>query len=74
VPAVAGNFTVDLGAAAPAGATTVEVFGVLGQPLYRQEFGPQHTRLAVPAGLPAGSYLVRVRRAEGVFTQKVSVF
>jgi arabinan endo-1,5-alpha-L-arabinosidase len=74
VPAPGGSFTVDLGPAAPGSATTVEVFGVLGQPVYRQQFGPQHTRLTVPASLPAGSYLVRVRRAEGVFTQKVSVF
>lgn len=73
VPAAAGNFTVDLGAAAPSGLTTVDVCSLLGQTVYSQQFGPQQTRLAVPAGLPAGSYLVRVRRDQGVFTQKLTV-
>jgi arabinan endo-1,5-alpha-L-arabinosidase len=74
VPALAGNFTVELGTAAPRGTTTVEVFSLLGQTVYSQQFGPQQTKLGVAAGLSAGSYLVRVRREGGIFTQKVSVF
>ncbi len=74
VPALAGNFTVELGSAAPAGTMTVEVFSLLGQTVYQQQFNPQQTRLEVAAGLSAGSYLVRVRREGGIFTQKVSVF
>ncbi|GAA4499252.1 hypothetical protein GCM10023172_17680 [Hymenobacter ginsengisoli] len=73
VPAAAGNFTIalDQGAGGP---TVVEVFNLLGQAVYRHEFGPQQSRLAVAAGLPAGSYLVRVRREAALFTQKVSVY
>ncbi|QKG56499.1 family 43 glycosylhydrolase [Hymenobacter sp. BRD128] len=74
VPALAGNFTVELSSATASGTTTVEVLTLLGQTVYRQEFGPQQTRLAVAAGLSAGSYLVQVRREGGIFTQKVSVF
>ncbi|MDO7886862.1 family 43 glycosylhydrolase [Hymenobacter cheonanensis] len=74
VPATAGNFTVELGSLGASSSTTVEVFNLLGQPVYRREFGPQQTRLAVAAGLSAGSYLVRVRREGGIFTQKVPVF
>lgn len=66
--------TVELGSGAASGATTVEVFTLLGQAVYRQQFGPQQTRLAVAAGLGAGSYVVQVRREGGIFTQKVSVF
>jgi arabinan endo-1,5-alpha-L-arabinosidase len=74
VPALAGNFTVELGSAAPGGTTTVDVLSLLGQTVYSQQFGPQQTKLSVAAGLRAGSYLVRVRREGGIFTQKVSVF
>jgi arabinan endo-1,5-alpha-L-arabinosidase len=74
VPAAAGNFTVELGSLAGGGSTTVEVLSLLGQTVYRQQFGAQQTQLAVAAGLPVGSYVVRVRREGGIFTQKVSVF
>ena len=74
VPASAGNFTVELGSQPTASATEVEVLNLLGQPVYRRQFGPQQTKLAVEAGLAAGSYLVQVRREGGIFTQKVSVF
>ena len=73
VPAVAGSFTVELGSQPAAGATTVEVYNLQGQSVYRQQFELQQTRLAVEAGLGAGTYLVQVRRAAGVLTQKVSV-
>jgi arabinan endo-1,5-alpha-L-arabinosidase len=74
VPAAAGNFTVELSSLAGGGSTTVEVLSLLGQTVYRQQFGAQQTQLAVAAGLPVGSYVVRVRREGGIFTQKVSVF
>ncbi len=73
VPAPAGSFTVELGTSIGVGATTVEVFTLLGQPVYRQQFGGQQTKLAVTASLPAGSYLVQIRREGGIFTQKVHV-
>jgi arabinan endo-1,5-alpha-L-arabinosidase len=74
VPATAGNFTVELGSLAISSTTTVEVYNLLGQPVYQQQFGPQQTKLTVAAGLQVGSYLVQVRREGGIFTQKVSVF
>jgi len=72
VPALAGGFTVEVGAPGSAG-TVVEVLTLLGQLVHQQQFGPQQTRLAVGAKLAAGTYLVRVRQAAGVLTQKVSV-
>ncbi len=74
VPAPAGHFTVELSRQSGAGATEVEVFNLLGQSVYRQQFGAQQTRLTVEATLKTGSYLVQVRREGGIFTQKVSVF
>ncbi|MGI4762349.1 MAG: family 43 glycosylhydrolase [Janthinobacterium lividum] len=74
VPALAGNFTVELGAAPAGETTTVEVLNLLGQTVYRQQFGSQQTKLAVATGLSTGSYLVQVRREGGIFTQKVTVF
>jgi len=73
VPAQAGSFTVELGSPG-AGTTTVTVLNLLGQPVYQRQFGAAQTRLAVAAGLSAGSYLVQVRREGGIFTQKVPVF
>ncbi len=73
VPATAGSFTVELGSTPAAGATTIEVFNLQGQSLYRRQFGTQQTTLAVEAKLGAGIYLVQVRQAAGTLTQKVSV-
>jgi len=73
VPAPAGSFTVELGGPA-AGPTTVTVRNLLGQPVYERQFGAAQTRLTIEARLPAGSYLVQVRREGGIFTQKVPVF
>ncbi len=69
----AGSFTVELGSLAGAGPTVVHVYNLRGQPVHEQQFGPQQAKLAVEAGLGAGIYLVRVSRAAGTFSQKVSV-
>ena len=73
VPAVAGSFTVELGAQPGAEATTIEVINLQGQTVYRQQIGAQQTKAVVEARLPAGVYLVRVRREAGMFAQLVSV-
>ncbi|GAB3635923.1 hypothetical protein GCM10027422_15130 [Hymenobacter arcticus] len=73
VPALAGSFVVELGSLATAGPTSVEIFNLQGQLVYQQQFGPRQTTLAITAGLGAGLYVVQVRRAAGVLTQKVSV-
>ncbi|WP_210520032.1 family 43 glycosylhydrolase [Hymenobacter terricola] len=73
VPAERGAFTVDLGPTKDAEATTVLVFNLLGQPVHRQTYAPQQTRLAVAAALSPGTYLVRVQRGEAVVTQKQTV-
>lgn len=69
----AGSFTVELGSQPVASGTTVEVFNLQGQAVYRQQFGAQQARLAIEAGLSTGIYLVRVQREAGTFSQKVSV-
>jgi arabinan endo-1,5-alpha-L-arabinosidase len=74
VPATAGGFTIELGSQPAASPTEVEVLNLLGQSVYRRQFGAQQTKLAVEAILKTGSYLVQVRREGGIFTQKVSVF
>ena len=73
VPATAGSLTVELGNTRAAGATTIEVFNLQGQSLYRRQFGAQQTTLAVEARLGTGIYMVQVRQAAGTLTQKVSV-
>ena len=73
VPAERGGFTVALGAANKAAATTVAVFNLQGQLVYRQTYGAQQTRLAVDAPLAPGLYLVRVQQGEASTTQKLSV-
>ena len=74
VPAERGGFTVDLGGAAnkPA-ATTVAVFNLQGQLVYRQTYGAAQTRLAVEITLAPGLYLVRVQQGAASATQKLSV-
>ena len=73
VPAERGGFTVDLGTVKSAEATTVLVINLLGQPVFRQTYGAQQTRLSVAAGLPPGTYLVRVRRGNAFTTQKQTI-
>ena len=73
VPAARGGFTVDLGAVTTADATTVQVYNLLGQLMFRQEYGAAQTRLPVSAALSPGTYLVQVRRGDALVTQKQTV-
>ncbi|HEX8329791.1 MAG TPA: family 43 glycosylhydrolase [Hymenobacter sp.] len=73
VPAERGAFTIELGAAKSAEATTVQVFNSLGQLVRRQVYEPQQTKLAVAAGLAPGIYQVRVQRGNAAVTQKQTV-
>ena len=72
VPAERGGFTVALSGNKPA-ATTVAVFNLQGQLVYRQAYAASQTKLAVETTLAPGLYLVRVQQGDAVATQKLAV-
>ena len=73
VPAERGTFTVDLGTAKSADATTVQVFNSLGQLVYRRLYNASQAQLSVAAGLAPGIYQVQVQRGQASITQKQTV-
>lgn len=73
VPASRSGFTVELGQQKAAEPTLVEVYDVRGRLVHRQEFTKQQTTLTVVTALPAGLYVVQIRRESGSLTQKITV-
>ncbi|WP_139921316.1 family 43 glycosylhydrolase [Hymenobacter sp. DG01] len=73
VPASSEGFTIDFGSQLTPQATYVEVVNQAGAVVYRREFIKPLPTLRVNANLRPGLYLVQVRRADGSFTQKLSV-
>lgn len=73
VPAVQGNFTVELGTQRAMEAATVVVFNLQGQVVYQESFRSQRNKLAVKAGLKPGVYQVQVRSGGASSTHKMSV-
>ncbi|UOQ50941.1 family 43 glycosylhydrolase [Hymenobacter cellulosivorans] len=73
VPATQTGFTIELDAAAGAGATYVSVSDVAGRTLYQGEFGARQQKMLVAKSLPVGLYLVRVQRGGRMTTQKITV-
>ena len=71
-PATGGSFTVELGAARGT-ETTVMVTNLQGRRVHQQVYGPTRTTLQVQAALAPGIYVVQVRQAEAVATQKLTV-
>ncbi|UOG76410.1 family 43 glycosylhydrolase [Hymenobacter tibetensis] len=73
VPAVQGNFTVELGTQRATEAATVVVFDLQGQVVYQESFRSQRNKLAVKAGLKPGMYQVQVRSGGASSTHRMSV-
>ena len=73
VPATRGTFTLDLSGRRSSEALTIEVLDLQGRLVYRRVVENPQATVAVEAGLLPGLFLVQVRQASGLFTQKLTV-
>ena len=73
IPALRGNFTLDLSGRKSTEAVTVEVFELQGRSVYRQVIEHPQARQAVEPALWPGVFLVRVRQGNGLLPQKLTV-